>query len=408
MSDPEVSIRDLYSRFPAEREAAIARLVSVGTPAVTPLIAFVRDCGFEGAYVYPEGVHHPGVKKDVMLEAVYRTLQGIGEPAVAPLVPLMRHRDSGVRKRAGEALHGIGPPAATALIDLLQCGEESVSAAAAAALAGIEDARATGALRKALRSNSHAVRAAAAAALAGRNDEETITALRQTLLNAVAENRRVRTRRALYVVGAYGAIFVLLALAGIISGHRWQVTYNLLIQGMVQLGIGLVAFDATANVRKSTVTALGQSADPRMAGAFALCLSDQSAEIRKAASNVLKELLPKLQESDRSRFSSAEREALVKALGGKDEALTLAILKALEQIGDDQALARVQELSARGSAAVRSAAADCLPFLQARAEEARQARTLLRASQPEPSGDELLRPAQAEPETPTEQLLRPT
>jgi hypothetical protein len=147
-----------------------------------------------------------------------------------------------------------------------------------------------------------------------------------------------------------------------------------------------------------------------MAGAFALCLNDKSNDIRAATSKVMKELLPKLQATDRQYFAPTEMDALVKALGGKDEALTLAILKALEQIGDDRALHKVEELSqVGGGVAVRKAALECLPFLQARAEETRQARTLLRASHSEAAvaTEMLLRPVAArQQETASEELLR--
>jgi hypothetical protein len=102
-------------------------------------------------------------------------------------------------------------------------------------------------------------------------------------------------------------------------------------------------------------------------------------------------------------------DALLKALGGKDRDLTLAILKAWEQVGDEKALPAVERLAAgTWDSRVRAAADACLPALRQRAELARQRDTLLRpASAPGTGSEVLLRPAAGPGETSAALLLRP-
>jgi HEAT repeat protein len=85
----------------------------------------------------------------------------------------------------------------------------------------------------------------------------------------------------------------------------------------------------------------------------------------------------------------------------------LAILKAWEQIGDEEAVPCVQMAALRGlNPRVRAAAEQCLPYLEERTEKARVGNTLLRASASMPAPAELLRPAGAEASAEPQQLLR--
>jgi hypothetical protein len=93
--------------------------------------------------------------------------------------------------------------------------------------------------------------------------------------------------------------------------------------------------------------------------------------------------------------------------------LKCAILKALEQIGDETALPVVEQLiRSRGNIEdlVTAAARECLPYLQQRAQQQQQAQTLLRASASAATNapETLLRPASAiAANADPEQLLRP-
>ena len=167
------------------------------------------------------------------------------------------------------------------------------------------------------------------------------------------------------------------------------------------------------NFRKKMAQALSKFEDVRLIGVFAVCLSDKNRQVRGAAADALKRLLPRVQESDKQYVSDAEIQILMDALSSSrhDHALTIAILKGFEQIGDARALPEVETLAKYASVppAVQKAARECLPYLQLRAERAEQARSLLRASSLSDVRPELLlRPAQGSSNPHDEQqLLRP-
>jgi hypothetical protein len=128
-------------------------------------------------------------------------------------------------------------------------------------------------------------------------------------------------------------------------------------------------------------------------------------------------LLPRLQSTDACLLLQRQRKALNQFLqfnesyGGADSYLLpdlkIAVLRALEQVGDETVLPTVEKLAkSAGNPTVRLAAQECLPFLQQRTEEARVQQTLLRASGPGASPEVLLRPTTHGVETDPQQLLR--
>ena len=95
----------------------------------------------------------------------------------------------------------------------------------------------------------------------------------------------------------------------------------------------------------------------------------------------------------------------------EDTGLTLCVLRALEQAGDAEAIPAVERLNSPvWGRRIFQAANECLPFLQARADQHRLAQTLLRPSACSvETSDVLLRPAMGTTDgTPSEQLLRPS
>ena len=94
------------------------------------------------------------------------------------------------------------------------------------------------------------------------------------------------------------------------------------------------------------------------------------------------------------------------------DALRIAALKALEQVGDSTAIPIVERLAqikplTPGQAKVQQAAIECLPMLRANCGEVEAARTLLRASQADTARpDTLLRPATGAGQTDRNELLR--
>jgi hypothetical protein len=123
-------------------------------------------------------------------------------------------------------------------------------------------------------------------------------------------------------------------------------------------------------------------------------------------------LLPTLQASDADLLSSYQRGILYRELNGKDIELSLAILKALQQVGDRNALPVVDKL-ARGdgrsakSIELQQAAQMCLPFLMARTRGEQEQHQLLRAFGSNASTpDTLLRPATGDGQADSQELLR--
>jgi hypothetical protein len=126
-------------------------------------------------------------------------------------------------------------------------------------------------------------------------------------------------------------------------------------------------------------------------------------------------LLPRLQATDAALLNFHQRAYLYRALKQVtrrityyDEAVILAILRALEQIGDAEALPYVEPLTHfRKSEAIAQAAQACLPYLQQKQQQQQYSQTLLRSSVAFSQAPEtLLRPAQRLTETQPQELLR--
>lgn len=149
---------------------------------------------------------------------------------------------------------------------------------------------------------------------------------------------------------------------------------------------------------------------------FAPKMPDQ----RTALYAALTVLLPQMRASDAGLLTAAQRRALHRTLkSGFNRNVNaavmfrfrLAILKALEQIGDSSAIPVVTAL-ANGKArtanqrALKAAAIECLPLLQNNFGGVEANQTLLRASAPEQAPATLLRPATFTPDAAPKELLR--
>ncbi len=172
---------------------------------------------------------------------------------------------------------------------------------------------------------------------------------------------------------------------------------------------------AASQKQKSASIALARFDDVRAIGPLAEALEFRDKTVTPIAAQALKRLLPRLQASDSPLLNAAQRACLNRALNGKDAELTIAILKAWEQVGDESAISPVKRLTegigrgARNSMVV-AAAQECLPFLFQSASRQQVGSQLLRAADEIIAPfDDLLRPAMPRPSSdPTEQLLRPT
>lgn len=131
---------------------------------------------------------------------------------------------------------------------------------------------------------------------------------------------------------------------------------------------------------------------------------------------LLLHLLPQVQASHASLFTLSRRRKLYALLAGTttrlskyySKELSLAILKALEQVGDKEAYFPVQRVvTGNKDVEVRAAAEECLLFLRQRMEQQNATDTLLRPSNPANAApDTLLRASVARQETQPELLLR--
>ena len=128
-------------------------------------------------------------------------------------------------------------------------------------------------------------------------------------------------------------------------------------------------------------------------------------------------LLPHLQPTDAGLLTPLQRKYLGGMLcrdkrfpwGGTfwDADLKIAILRSLEQIGDQKALVQVEQMARSAhDFRVRFAAQQCLPFLQQRARQTEIEQTLLRASAQNTTPDLLVRPVSSPPPAEPQLLLR--
>lgn len=248
-------------------------------------------------------------------------------------------------------------------------------------------------------------------------DREAVAQWAEILEREIRAYRRWRIRQRMrWGIGAASFLFVLWwFLSEQRGGFPWWLWW---IFG------GGAAVDAAAGSRQKAASELAKINDPRAVSVLAVACRDGDPDTRTVAARGLKNILPRLQARDAAHITPEGMEALIALLRMADASLGVAILKALEQVGDARAIPTVERLAEspkrRRAWAVyldaetpqerlREAAAACLPYLRTRAEQERLRNTLLRPAQgPDSPADILLRPASAAPSTPEEQLLRPS
>jgi len=307
-------------------------------------------------------------------EAV-RRVASFGEPAIKPLIRVIESNTQLVPLLAGRALGEMG--------DL--CVEE---------------------LELALRSADDRLRGHISLVLRNINTYRS----RKVLCNDIVENvgkrytRRNRFREiALAVIGP-----VLLAayMISIVTEHAFTYITPIMSVFMVWRMRELSRTISDTDYKRRNLQLILEGNDNFRIPLLALCIHEPDQKLRAAIRKALTQELPTLKVSDHARFSPETIQALLQALGDIDTPLILAILKALEQIGDERAVERVERLARTAkSREVRQAAEECLPALRASASNVRLANTLLRPAESPPDAT-LLRPAGAGgAETAT--LLRP-
>ena len=251
-----------------------------------------------------------------------------------------------------------------------------------------------------------------------RKDEPLVYDGLEELLEILAEERRksLKKRKRVFVgisiyISAILLLMIVMALShGNPSGMLGQIgSITAILAG---------AYAATQKQQKA-VQALAQFDDVRAVPRLIEMLEYTNKGLKTDAANILLKLLPKLQNSDAALLTQEHHAILNRALTGKvalDKAwrqqMQVAILNALQQVGNESSLPIVEELAAgkgkaKDNAVVQQAAGECLPFLQTRVAGQRQMQTLLRASDGNvTSADVLLRSAASRAEAHPEELLR--
>jgi hypothetical protein len=217
----------------------------------------------------------------------------------------------------------------------------------------------------------------------------------------------------------------LLGIWGIVTPYSLYWAYTNLVHGdwlpgLLSGGLALATTQAhrlaLTSKHREMARLLAGLDDVQAVGRLAEALEWPDPQMRRVAIRALTPLLPRLQASDSARLSPRQRAALYRMLKMSNARahaeFLIALLKALEQIGDGTAvpyvesLAESRPLSAR-QAAIQEAAQECLPYLKELARQDGYSQTLLRASAAaEPAAEGLLRPAYGSPDTEPATLLR--
>lgn len=204
------------------------------------------------------------------------------------------------------------------------------------------------------------------------------------------------------------------------NNHLYQMLWVLLFLPVIGMALmGLRAF-----LKKPTWNAeeLARLGGVKAVGTLLDLLSAPKAPKQMTPLYVaLTELLPQMKAGDAATWTVEQRSILLWSLQNSYGGYTspalyqnyrLAILKAMEQIGDAAAIPVVEHL-ANGAArtapqkALKAAAMECLPLLRANLSDVEAAKTLLRASTPENSAPKtLLHPVEFTPDANPKQLLQ--
>ena len=227
-------------------------------------------------------------------------------------------------------------------------------------------------------------------------------------------NRRKCRRNAIIGISFYIGFILLMIVIPPMFGAKPQTTMLGQIGSMTAVMAGAMA---ATTAQKNGTRILAEFDDKRAVGPLSLALEFNDVEVVAVAREKLVRLLPQLKASDAQLLDEEQRSILYKALHSKKHyaALRIAILNALQQVGDEKGLPHVQKLAkGEGLTAqeedILRAAQECLPYLERRVDRLRASQTLLRASSASEamtsSPDMLLRPAMDVGATPSEELLR--
>jgi HEAT repeat protein len=244
-------------------------LAKIGEPAIEPLIRVLKDWD-----------------QDVRRSAAL-TLGRIGEPAVEPLIGALKDRNKDVRKSVALALGRIGEPAVEPLIGLLKDSSSSVRWIAASALGEIGDKRAVLPLIGSLEDSDENVRQEAASALGEIGDKRAVLPLISSLKDSYWWVRR-RAALALEKMGWKP------------RSQDEMIAYLLALEKrdeLVKIGepaveplIGSLR-DSDWRTRRSAALTLGKIGDPRALPELKrVAREDKDSNVRRAAREAIRKI----------------------------------------------------------------------------------------------------------------------
>lgn len=225
------------------------------------------------------------------------------------------------------------------------------------------------------------------------------------LLELLEDEDRVRKKRRNIGIGVIAVVVCLMVvMAATHSGAN--------IGSFTGVFTSIAALFAATAVQKNAARVLAEYDDIRAVGRIAEALEYDDKNVVEQAMTALTRMLPRLRASDWELLTTEQRRILDRALLKNRRAeLSLAILSAYEQVGDELSVPVVERIATGEVRRVRDQrivqrAADVLPAMRLSARRVRDRQTLLRPAD-EADDSTLLRPASGPPAGPTETLLRP-
>jgi hypothetical protein len=244
------------------------------------------------------------------------------------------------------------------------------------------------------------------------------TAEPEALLNKLIRQAHKQSRWRRFAVGFYYTGIAGYVLLTTLNHSGWSRSLSSIFTfSLVLLYVSALVGEIITRIRWNRSTAaLTNIDDVRAVGALAEAMDIPDKGILAQAEAALTRLLPRLRAEDAHLLNESQRNGLYSRLK-IENAITrpeflVAVLEALEKIGDAAALPAIQNLAtstvtSAGGRRVQAAARKCLPVLQQRVRTLETSTTLLRASSAgDAAGESLLRPAHGGNAAPPEELLR--
>lgn len=298
-----------------DKFVGIKPLVSIGAPALEPLVTALRD-------------RHESAVRRVASKAI----EMIGTTAAAPLIAAaLKDADYGVRYYGAEALVKIGAPVVEALIAALKDEDREVRTFAAEVLGKIGDPRAIAPLIASLKASPVGGPWSMASAVADALVRIGLLCVEPLIAALQDEDERVRyyVAKALVIGDARATPLLIAALQDRDKEVRCRAAQTLGAIGDQRAVEPLIAAlqDRDRWVRTGAIEALGEIGDPRVVELLIAGLESEDLHVRRSAAKAL------------GKIGDARAvDSLIAALKDADSFLRSEAIEALGEIGDARAV----------------------------------------------------------------------